>query len=148
MLRQDPYGNTEALAKTLFTGQGHTPQFMPMDLYKVDDQYVLNADLPGVDPDSVDVSVDHGVLTITAERTIAVSGGTQWLTNERFTGAYRRQLVLGEGVDTERIVGSYDNGVLSLIIPLAEKAKPRKISIETTQPRDTNPPLQVQTNSS
>lgn len=136
MIRQDPMDNVEALAKTFFAGQGRTPHFMPVDLYKKDDHYVLKADLPGVDPDTVDVSVDHGMLTITATRSSGSSEPGQWVTNERFMGAYRRQVVLGEGIDTERITGSYDNGVLSLIIPLAERAKPRRISIETPAPAE------------
>src|SRR5690242_16704302 len=103
---------------------------MPMDLYKVDDHYVLNADLPGVDPGSVDVSVDHGTLTVTAQRSAHPEGNSvQWLTSERFFGTYRRQLSLGEGIDASKIAATYENGVLSVTIPVAERAKPRRIEV-------------------
>jgi HSP20 family protein len=105
------------------------PRFMPMDLYKVDDHYVLSADLPGIDPGSIDVDVDRGTLTLTAHRSAPESTGVQWITSERFAGTFRRQVSLGDGVDTERISAAYDNGVLSITIPLAERAKPRKIDI-------------------
>ena len=102
---------------------------MPMDLCKIDDHYVLTADLPGVDPGSVDVNVDNGTLTISAHRTARSEESAQWLANERFFGSYRRQLSLGDGVDTAAISATYENGVLTVTIPVAEKAKPRKIEI-------------------
>nr|WP_231747308.1 Hsp20/alpha crystallin family protein [Auraticoccus cholistanensis] len=102
---------------------------MPVDLYKSGDHYVLLADLPGVDPGSVDVSIDNGTLTVTAERTARTEEGVQWLTSERFAGRFRRQVSLGEGIDTEGISASYDNGVLSVVIPVAERAKPRRVEI-------------------
>jgi HSP20 family protein len=105
---------------------------MPMDLYKVDDHYVLTADLPGVDPGSVDVSVDNGTLTLTAHRTARSEDSVQWLSSERFYGTYRRQLTLGDGIDPAGISASYENGVLSVTIPVAEKAKPRRITISHT----------------
>ncbi len=100
-----------------------------MDLYKVDDHYVLAADLPGVDPGSVDVNVDSGTLTLTAHRSARSADSVQWLTSERFFGTYRRQLSLGEGIDTEKISATYENGVLTVTIPLAERAKPRRIEV-------------------
>jgi HSP20 family protein len=102
---------------------------MPMDLCKIDDHYVLTADLPGVDPGSVDVNVDNGTLTISAHRTARSEDAAQWLANERFFGSYRRQLSLGEGVDTAAISATYENGVLTVTIPMAERAKPRKIDV-------------------
>ncbi|OZC88944.1 heat-shock protein Hsp20 [Rhodococcus sp. 06-412-2C] len=115
------------------SGSDRAPRFMPMDLYKVDDHYVLSADLPGIDPGSIDVDVDRGTLTLTAHRSVPESSGVQWISSERFAGTYRRQVSLGDGVDTERISASYDNGVLSVTIPLAERAKPRKIDIARTE---------------
>lgn len=100
-----------------------------MDLCKIDDHYVLTADLPGVDPGSVDVNVDNGTLTISAHRTARSEDAVQWFANERFFGNYRRQLSLGEGIDTSAISATYENGVLTVTIPLAERAKPRKIDI-------------------
>lgn len=132
MLRFDPFRDLDALTSGLLstgTGTDRSPRFMPMDLYKVDDHYVLDADLPGVDPGSIDLDVDRGTLTLTAHRSAPSEDSRQWLTSERFTGTYRRQLALGEGVDTERISATYDNGVLSVHIPLVERAAPRKISI-------------------
>ncbi|WAC55556.1 Hsp20/alpha crystallin family protein [Gordonia sp. SL306] len=136
MLRFDPFGDVDALARGLMTGSvagtQRTPRFMPLDLYKVDDHYMLVADLPGADPGSIDVAVDNGVLTLSAQRSTPSEEGVHWLTSERFSGAYRRQLSLGEGIDTAGITANYDNGVLTLTIPLAEKAKPRKIAVEAT----------------
>lgn len=132
MLRFDPFRDFDSLAASMVgasTGSDRAPRFMPMDLYKVDDHYVLSADLPGVDPGSIDVDVDRGTLTLTAHRSAPGSDGVQWISSERFAGTYRRQLSLGEGVDPDRISASYDNGVLSVTIPLAERAKPRKIDV-------------------
>lgn len=108
-----------------------SPRVMPVDLYRDQNRYVLNADLPGVDPGSIDIDVDGQLLTIRAQRTSGSVEGAKWLSQERPYGSYLRQFSIGEGVDTEGISASYDNGVLSVIIPLSEKAKPRKISVET-----------------
>ena len=132
MLRFDPFSDLDTLTRGLLnsqTGSTRSPRFMPMDLYKVDDHFVLTADLPGVDPGSVDVNVDHGTLTLTAHRSARSDDGVQWLANERFSGTYRRQLSLGEGIDTEKIAATYENGVLTVTIPLAERAKPRRIEV-------------------
>jgi HSP20 family protein len=102
---------------------------MPMDLCKIDDHYVLTADLPGVDPGSVDVDVDNGTLTISAHRTARSDESVQWLASERFFGRYRRQLSLGESIDAAKISATYENGVLTVTIPMSEKAKPRKIDV-------------------
>lgn len=132
MLRFDPFSDLDTLTRGLLnsqTGSTRSPRFMPMDLYKVDDHFVLTADLPGVDPGSVDVNVDHGTLTLTAHRSARSEDGVQWLANERFAGTYRRQLSLGEGIDTAKIAATYENGVLTVTIPLAERAKPRRIEV-------------------
>ena len=132
MLRFDPFGDLGAVTRDLLTaqaGSNRTPRFMPMDLCKVDDHYVLTADLPGVDPGSVDIDVDNGTLTISAQRTASSGETLQWLTNERFYGRYRRQLSLGDGIDTAKISATYENGVLTVTIPVAERAKARKIEI-------------------
>ena len=128
MLRFDPFSDLDAVTRGLLTQSGtdRSPRFMPMDLYKVDDHYLLTADLPGVDPGSVDVTVDNGTLTLTAHRSARSEDSVQWLTSERFVGTYRRQLALGEGVDTTRIAATYENGVLTVTIPMAERAKARR----------------------
>jgi HSP20 family protein len=132
VLRFDPFSDVDALTRGLLssqTGSNRTPRFMPMDLCKIDDHYVLTADLPGIDPGSVDVDVDSGTLTISAHRTARSEDSAQWLANERFFGRYRRQLSLGENIDTAAISATYENGVLTVTIPVAERAKPRKIEV-------------------
>lgn len=104
-------------------------RFMPVDLYRDKGEYVLSADLPGIDPGSVDVDVDGQLLTIRAERTTGDHDRVKWLSQERPHGSYVRQFNLGETVDSERISASYDNGVLSVVIPFTERAKSRKIEI-------------------
>jgi HSP20 family protein len=90
---------------------------MPMDLYRSGDHYVLRADLPGVDPDSVDVSVDGGILTVTAQRSERTEHDVQWLSSERFTGSYLRRLSLGQDIDADHIAATYQNGVLTVTLP-------------------------------
>jgi HSP20 family protein len=102
---------------------------MPMDLYRSGDHYVLHADLPGVDPDSVDVSVDGGILTVTAQRSERTEHDVQWLSSERFTGSYMRRLSLGPDIDADHIAATYHNGVLTVTLPVAARAKPRRIEI-------------------
>ncbi|WP_083889144.1 Hsp20/alpha crystallin family protein [Nocardia pneumoniae] len=132
MIRFDPFHDIDTVARQLLgetTGTARAPRFMPMDLFKAGDHYVLNADLPGVDPGSIDVSVDSGTLTLRAQRTVPSEEGVQWIASERFAGTFMRQLSLGENVDADRISATYNNGVLSVTIPIAERAKPRRISI-------------------
>jgi HSP20 family protein len=132
VLRFDPFSELDALTRGLLTnqtGSNRSPRFMPMDLCKLGDHYVLTADLPGVDPGSVDINVDGGTLTISAHRTARSDESVQWLANERFFGTYRRQLSLGDGVDESAITATYENGVLTVTIPVAERAKPRKVEV-------------------
>lgn len=140
----DPFREMDRMAARLLTSGGtqRTASWMPMDLYRADDHYVVNVDLPGVDPGSIDLDVDANTLTIRAERTIGGADGTQWLAQERAAGRYMRQLGLGNDVDLERIQASYEHGVLALTIPVAERAKPRKITIEQ---RDGQSELSAQT---
>jgi HSP20 family protein len=130
----DPFRELDRVAGTLLDRR-ESPRLMPMDVYRDGDHYVLTADLPGVDPGSVDVDVDGQLLTIRAERTPRSQEGVQWLTRERPAGTYLRQLTLGKDIDTEGISAHYENGVLSVMIPVLEKAKPRKIAVETTGTR-------------
>lgn len=138
VLRFDPFRDLDRLAEQMLgvpAGSARAPRFMPMDLYRSGDHYVLHADLPGVDPGSVDCSVDNGVLSIRAERSGRTEESVEWLASERFTGTYLRQLSLGDGIDADRIAATYENGVLTVTIPLAEKAKPRRIQIDTRTDR-------------
>ena len=124
----DPFRELDRVASSLLD-QRQSPRLMPMNLFRDGDHYVLTADLPGVDPGSVDVDVDGQLLTIRAERSARTEDGVQWLARERGAGSYLRQLTLGKDIDTENISAHYENGVLSVMIPVAEKAKPRKIEI-------------------
>ncbi|MFI6172478.1 Hsp20/alpha crystallin family protein [Nocardia sp. NPDC051052] len=132
MLRFDPFHDIDTVARQLLgeaVGTARAPRFMPMDLFKTGDHYVLNADLPGVDPGSVDVSVENGTLTLRAERSLPSAEGVQWIASERFAGRFMRQLTLGEGVEADNISATYQDGVLSIMIPVAAKATPRRIEI-------------------
>ena len=131
----DPFSELDRLTGNLLQFRPG-PRFMPVDLYRDGDQYVLNADLPGVDPGSVDIDVDGQLLTIRAQRTAGNEEGVKWLAEDRPHGTYLRQFSLGEGVDSEHISASYDNGVLSVLMPVSEKAKPRKIQINTAEHSD------------
>ena len=132
MLHPDPFRDIDRLTEQLLgtsAGSARAPRFMPMDLYRSGDHYVLHADLPGVDPGSVDVSVDGGILTVKAQRSERTEHDVQWLTSERFTGSYLRQLSLGQDIDADHIAATYENGVLTVTLPVAERAKPRRIEI-------------------
>lgn len=132
VLRFDPFRELDRMTEQMLgvpAGTARTPRFMPMDLYRSGDHYVLHADLPGVDPGSVDVSIDNGTLTIRAQRSARTEDGVEWLASERFTGSYLRQLSLGDGIDADAIRATYENGVLTVTLPLAARAKPRRIDI-------------------
>jgi HSP20 family protein len=125
----DVLSQFDRLASSVFD-TGRAPRLMPVDLFRDGDKYVLAADLPGIDPGSVDLDVDGQLLTIRAERTAPLSDDVKWISHERPYGSYMRQFTLGDGVDVDGISAHYSNGVLSVIVPMAERAKPRKISVE------------------
>jgi HSP20 family protein len=106
---------------------------MPVDAYRKDDRFYLHIDLPGIDPDSIDVTVEKNTLSVTAERRWELEGQEQVLLNERPTGSFSRQFFLGESLDTDAIEAGYDHGVLTVAIPIAETAKARKIEVSTVQ---------------
>ena len=125
----DPFRELDRLAQQVM-GTTNRPAVMPMDAWREGDRFVLEFDLPGVSPESIDLDVERNVLTIRAER-VAKNGDWQMLANERARGTFSRQLVLGDNLDLERIDAAYRDGVLRLVVPVAEKAKPRKIEIQT-----------------
>jgi HSP20 family protein len=131
----DPFSELDRLAAGLLQSRPG-PRHMPVDLYRDADRYVVTADLPGIDPGSVDVDVDGQLLTIRAQRTVGSADGAKWLVQERPAGTYLRQFSIGEGVDTAGISASYDNGVLSVVIPVSERAKPRKIEVQSVSASD------------
>jgi len=132
VLRFDPFRDIDRLTEQLLgspAGSARAPRFMPLDLYRAGDHYVLHADLPGVDPGSVDVSVDSGTLTITAQRSARNEADVQWISSERFTGTFQRQISLSEGLDPDGICATYENGVLTVTLPVAQSGKPRRIKV-------------------
>ena len=126
----DPFRELDRLAAGMLDSR-QGPRVMPIDLHRDGDHYVLSADLPGVDPGSIDVDVDGQLLTSRAERTLRSDGDVQWLAHERPSGSFLRQLTLGDGLDTAAISAHYDNGVLSVVIPVSERAKPRKVEVQS-----------------
>jgi HSP20 family protein len=105
---------------------------MPMDAYEQDGTYVLRFDLPGVGPEQVDVTVENGQITVTAERSFEDTEGVTWLVRERPTGTHQRQIRLGRQLDGGAVTASYDDGVLTVTVPMREEAKPRKVSVAST----------------
>ena len=131
LMRSDPFRDFDRLAQQLLgVGTTSRPVVMPMDAWREGDTFVLEFDLPGVRPETVDLDVERNVLTIKAERP-AQNGDWEMLASERPKGLFSRQLVLGDNLDLERIEAAYDSGVLRLRVPVAERAKPRKIEIKT-----------------
>jgi HSP20 family protein len=104
---------------------------MPMDAYEHDGVYTLRFDLPGVDPDHVDLSVEHQVLTVTVERPVEETEEVTWLLRERPSGTHQRTVRLGDRLDASNISANYDKGVLTVMIPVREEAKPQKVAIST-----------------
>ncbi|MBE1878379.1 Hsp20/alpha crystallin family protein [Myceligenerans pegani] len=127
----DPFQEMDRLFST-FAGNARQSGGMPMDLFRTGDHYVLSMDLPGVDPGTIDVSVEDRTLTIRAERTQRSGGDAHWLVRERPTGTFARQLAMGRGLALDNISASYADGVLSLTIPVSEDAKPRRIEVAHT----------------
>jgi len=125
----DPFRDLDRLTQQLL-GTTNRPVAMPMDAWREGDRFVIEFDLPGVNPATVDLDVERNVLTVSAER-LARNGDWEMLASERPRGRFSRQLVLGDNLDLDRIEATYDSGVLRLSVPVAEKAKPRKIAINT-----------------
>ncbi|HET6693875.1 MAG TPA: Hsp20/alpha crystallin family protein [Pedococcus sp.] len=129
LMRTDPFRDFDRLAQQLLgTGTTSRPAVMPMDAHREGDVFVLEFDLPGVRAETIDIDVERNVLTIRAERP-ATNGDWEPLASERPKGLFSRQLVLGENLDLERIQAGYETGVLTLRIPVAEQAKPRKVQV-------------------
>ncbi len=136
LMRTDPFREFDRLAQQLLgTGTTSRPAVMPMDAWREGDVFKLEFDLPGISPDTLDVDVERNVLTIKAERP-ARTGDWEPLAAERPTGHFSRQLVLGENLDLENLQAHYEDGVLSITIPVAQQAKPRKIEVTRGRPQE------------
>lgn len=128
LMRTDPFHELDRLTQQIF-GTAARPAFMPMDAWRDGDTFHIEFDLPGVRADSIDLDVERNVLTVRADRP-ARDGNIELIAAERPSGVFSRQLILGDNVDLNKISASYHDGVLSLQVPVAEKAKPRKIAVE------------------
>ncbi|BDZ40456.1 Hsp20/alpha crystallin family protein [Microbacterium suwonense] len=126
----DPFSQLDRFAASVFDSV-RAPRSMPVDLYREGDRYILHADMPGVDPGSIDVDLDGSQLSIRAQRTADTREGVRWIARERGGGSLLRQFTLGDGVDLDQISASYESGVLTVIIPVSERAMPRKITVES-----------------
>jgi len=132
LVRSDPFRDVDRLFQQLWQSQqsGPRPMAMPMDAYRKEDSFLLQLDLPGVAPDSIELTVEENVLTISAERPAPPTGeGVESVIAERTFGTFSRQVVLGKTLDSESIEANYEGGVLTVAIPVAEKAKPRRIEV-------------------
>jgi HSP20 family protein len=134
LMRTDPFRELDRLTQQVL-GTTSRPAVMPMDAWREGDQFVVEFDLPGVKAQDVDLGVEQNVLTVKAERPIIGGQDTEMLASERPRGVFSRQLFLGENLDTDRVHAEYEAGVLRLTIPVAEKAKPHKIEIESNGER-------------
>lgn len=132
LMRFEPFREFDRLTEELW-GNGRRRAFhgMSMDAYRDGDRFYVHFDLPGVDPDSIDVTVEDNVLDVSAKRAWERKDEQEWVVAERYQGAFERQLFLGDTLDADHIEANYENGVLTLTIPVAERAKPRKIQVES-----------------
>ncbi|MEU4837394.1 Hsp20/alpha crystallin family protein [Nocardia testacea] len=128
LMRTDPFRDLDRLTQQVF-GTPARPAAMPMDAWREGDDFLVELDLPGIDPDSLDLDVERNVVTVRASRP-ELDPGRAMLAAERTRGVFSRQLFLGENLDTNAIRADYRDGVLRLVIPISEQAKPRKIEIE------------------
>jgi HSP20 family protein len=137
LMRTDPFRELDRLTQQAFgnlPGTWSRPTAMLMDAYRVGEEFVVAFDLPGVSPDAIELDVERNVLTVKAERRpTAAADNVEMQVAERPLGVFSRQLFLGDTLDTDNIAASYDAGVLTLRIPVAERAKTRKIAISAAE---------------
>ncbi|WP_239308111.1 MULTISPECIES: Hsp20/alpha crystallin family protein [unclassified Frankia] len=132
LMRTDPFRELDRLTQQVF-GTPARPAAMPIDAYRRGDAFLIQFDLPGVDSKSIDLTVERNVLAVTADRPESrESEGVDMIISERPRGRFSRQLFLGETLDTDKLTAHYDDGVLTVVIPVAEQAKPRRVEISTT----------------
>ena len=138
LVRSDPFRQFDRLAEQVF-GTVARPAAMPMDAWRDGNEFVVEFDLPGIDPASIDLDVEQNVLTVRAERRPATGPEVELVASERPRGVFGRQVMLGDALDTSGITAAYNSGVLRLTIPVAERAKPRKITVSTDEQSAVSP---------
>jgi HSP20 family protein len=134
LMRTDPFRELDRLTQQVL-GTSARPAAMPMDAWRDDHEFVVAFDLPGISPDSIDLDVERNVLTVKAQRPEPAGKDVELIASERPRGTFSRQLILGDTLDVEHVKATFDGGVLTLRVPVAEKAKARKIEIETKEPQ-------------
>lgn len=134
LMRFDPFRDLDRLVPQ--AGRRRPPALMPLDAYRHGDHFIVRFDLPGINPESVELTVEKNVLSVSAERTWRPAEEDEVLLTERRQGRYSRQLFLGDTLDSDRIEAHYDQGVLTVTIPVAESAKPRKVRITSGGQRE------------
>jgi len=138
LMRTDPFRELDRLTDAMWGTRSH-PAVMPMDAYRDGDSFVVHLDLPGVRAEDIDLTVEQNVLTIHAERRAPMSDDAERVVDERSHGVFTRRVFLGEALDPDRLTADYDAGVLTIRIPMAEQAKPRKIEVrQVTDQREEN----------
>jgi HSP20 family protein len=128
LMQFDPFREVDRVTEEIL-GRRQIRPGMPMDAYREGDRFVVSFDLPGVAPDSIDLTVEKNVLTVRAERRFEPREGIEVLVSERPQGTYGRRVFLGEALDLDRLEANYEGGVLRVVIPVAESAKPRKVAV-------------------
>lgn len=132
LMRTDPFRQFDRFAEQ-FLGTAARPAAMPMDAWQSGSEFIVDFDLPGIDPGSIDINVERNVLSVRAERQPSTQPEVEIVVSERPRGVFSRQVFLGDSLDTDGINAAYHDGVLRLTIPVADKAKPRKIAVSTPQ---------------
>ena len=140
MLRFDPYREFDRLTEQLASTATRAPRAFPMDAYRRGEQFIVQFDLPGVEPAAIDLTVEQNVLTVRAERRFEPRPDDEVVVTERPHGIYTRQIFLGDTLDSENMQANFEHGVLTLTIPVAETAKPRRVQISGSKDAQTIEP--------
>lgn len=133
LVRFDPFRELQTLPGLLTRGTERVPLTMPMDAYREGDRIIVHFDLPGVERDDIDLTVERNELTVRTTRTWEPTEGQEPIVSERPQGTFSRTLILGDNLDTEKLAATYDVGVLTLVVPVAEQAKPRRIDVQSSR---------------
>ena len=132
VMRFDPFRDFDRISEQIAGQLRGAPRSVPIDVYQRGDQFYIHLDLPGVDPNAIELTVEQNVLTIKAERRFELREGDEILVSERPQGSFTRQLMLAESLESDKLEANYDGGVLTITIPVAEHAKPRRVQVTTS----------------